>query len=99
MHSLILALFVLAPPEKATTNELWPPVQLKAKDKAIDTAIGHAAPFVGDFDGDGISDLLVGQFGDGQLWIYRNLGSNAAPKLASGVKFKDGKEDGRIPSG
>lgn len=98
-YSLILALFALAPPEKATTDELLPPVQLQAAGKPIDTAIGHAAPFVGDFDSDGVNDLLVGQFGEGQLSIYRNLGSNAAPKLAAGIKFKDGKKAGRIPSG
>jgi hypothetical protein len=54
---------------------------------------------VADFDGDGVKDLLVGQFGDGILWVYRNVGTNAAPKLAAGVKFKEGKEDGRVPTG
>ena len=81
------------------SNDLEPPVRLEAAGKPIDTDIGHAAPFVCDFDGDGIKDLLVGQFGQGILWIYRNEGTNSQPKLAIGVKFKDGKEDGRVPSG
>jgi hypothetical protein len=79
--------------------ELEPPVRLEAAGKPIDTDIGHAAPFVCDFDGDGVRDLLVGQFGKGNLWIYRNEGTNSQPKLAAGVKFKDGKEDGCVPSG
>ena len=79
--------------------DLEQPVRLEAAGKPIDTNIGHAAPFVCDFDGDGIKDLLVGQFGEGILWIYRNEGTNSEPKLAAGVKFKDGKEDGRVPSG
>jgi hypothetical protein len=79
--------------------ELEQPVRLEAAGKPIDTEIGHAAPLVCDFDGDGIQDLLVGQFGDGQLWIYHNEGTNAKPKLAAGVKFKEGHEDGRVPSG
>jgi hypothetical protein len=79
--------------------ELAPPVRLEAAGKPIDTEIGHAAPFVCDFDGDGVQDLLVGQFGGGILWIYRNEGTNAQPKLAAGVKFKDGKKDGCVPSG
>ena len=79
--------------------ELLPPVRLEAGGKPIDTAIGHAAPFVGDFDGDGVRDLLVGQFGDGILWVYRNEGTNAAPKLAPGKQFKGGKADGRVPTG
>lgn len=82
------------------SSELAEPVRLEAAGKPIDTAeIGHAAPFVCDFDGDGLKDLLVGQFKDGMLWIYRNKGTNSEPKLAAGVKFKEGKEDGRVPSG
>lgn len=79
--------------------DLNQPVRLEAAGKPIDTDIGHAAPFVSDFDGDGIKDLLVGQFGQGILWIYRNEGTNSQPKLAAGFKFKQGKEDGCVPSG
>ena len=81
------------------SQDLAPPVRLEAAGKPIDTNIGHAAPFVCDFDGDGVKDLLVGQFGEGILWIYRNEGTNSQPKLAPGVKFKQGKDDGRVPSG
>jgi hypothetical protein len=98
-----VVLFLAAPTITASislSSELAEPVRLEAADKPIDaTEIGHAAPFVYDFDGDGIKDLLVGQFRDGLLWIYRNEGTNSEPKLAAGVKFKEGKEDGRIPSG
>jgi hypothetical protein len=96
---LVLALSGAAPPAGDAASELLPPVRLEAEGKPIDTAIGHAAPFVGDFDGDGVRDLLVGQFGDGILWIYRNVGTDAQPKLAAGVKFKEGKKDGRVPTG
>jgi len=99
-RTLILVLTGLIPAENVMLSaELEPPFRLVAAGKPIDTEIGHAAPFVCDFDGDGIKDLLVGQFGDGLLWIYRNEGTNSEPKLAAGVKFKEGKEDGRVPSG
>lgn len=80
-------------------DELLAPIRAEAAGKVIDTDVGHAAPFVGDFDGDGVNDLLVGQFGDGVLWVYRNEGTNARPRLAAGKKFKDGNPDGRVPTG
>ena len=85
-----------AAPQK---DELLPPVRLEAGGKVIDTDVGHAAPYVGDFDGDGVPDLLVGQFGDGILWIYRNEGTAAKPVLAEGKKFKEGTPDGQVPTG
>jgi hypothetical protein len=99
MLAPIFLLCGLAAPAAEGSRELAPPVRIEAAGKPIDTDVGHAAPFVGDFDGDGVQDLLVGQFGDGILWIYKNQGTSAAPKLAAGVKFKDGKEDGRVPTG
>jgi hypothetical protein len=80
-------------------DELASPVRLEAAGKVIDTDIGHAAPFVGDFDGDGVADLLVGQFGEGILRIYRNEGTTARPKLVAGRKFKEGNPEGRVPTG
>src|SRR5437660_7929842 len=79
-------------------NELLPPVRLEAAGKPIDTAVGHAAPFVGDFDGDGVQDLLVGQFGEGILWIYNNVGSNAQPSLPAGWKLHGSNTYAAAPS-
>jgi hypothetical protein len=83
----------------ALPNRLAKPVRLEAAGKPIDTDVGHAAPLVVDFDGDGKSDLLVGQFGDGVLWFYKNIGTNARLQYAAGVKFKGGNPDGRVPTG
>ena len=75
------------------------PVRIKADQNFIDTEIGHAAPFVGDFNGDGLKDLLVGQFGDGHLWIFLNEGSNKEPVLAAGTLFQNGRPEGTVPTG
>jgi len=96
----VLAVLGLAPPTASDpAKELLPPVRIEAAGKPIDTAVGHAAPFVGDFFGDGKKHLLVGQFGEGILWVYRNIGTETEPKFAAGVKFKDGNKDGRVPTG
>jgi hypothetical protein len=97
LGSLLLTLAGMA--ADGPSRELAPPVRVEAAGQAIDTEVGHAGPFFGDFDGDGVADLLVGQFGEGILRIYRNEAKSGAPKLAAGVKFKDGKEEGRVPTG
>jgi len=96
---LVVMLGLVISTSAPASDELAPPVRLETAGKPIDTSVGHAAPCVCDFDGDGVQDLLVGQFGNGLLWIYRNEGTNAEPKLAAGVKFKDGAKDGTVPSG
>jgi hypothetical protein len=103
MTALLVSVMVTLPAaaggSDGLSSELAQPVRIEAAGNPVDTNIGHAAPFVGDFDGDKVNDLLVGQFGDGILWIYRNQGTNSQPKLAAGVKFKDGNADGRVPTG
>jgi hypothetical protein len=54
---------------------------------------------VGDFDGDGLADLLVGQFGEGKLRIYRNRGTKASPRLDGFTWFRDDSPEGRVPAG
>ena len=83
----------------ALDPELAPPVRLEAGGKPIDTEIGHAAPLVVDWNGDGKRDLLVGQFGRGILWIFLNEGTDAAPALAAGTKFQADGRDGTVPTG
>jgi hypothetical protein len=43
--------------------DLRAPVRVMAGGQPIDVTVGHAAPYVMDVDGDGVRDLLVGEFG------------------------------------
>ena len=97
---LLASMLALAPPPAADAGrELLPPVRRAPAGKPIDTEVGHAAPFVADFDGDGVKDLLVGQFGDGLLWFYRNVGTNAAPEASGRREVQGRQRDGRVPTG
>ena len=75
-----------------------------AHDSKFDFSNDNSFPWVGDFDGDGKLDLLVGQGGRGKtdgghLRIYRNLDGKAEPRLAEPIWFHDQVPTGRTPLG
>ncbi len=66
--------------------EFQPPVRLEAGGVPVRVeSPGYAAPCWADIDGDGKKDLLVGQFNQGKIRVYRNLGDG---KLAAGEWLK-----------
>ncbi len=80
-------------------GEFDKPVRLKAAGMPIDTAVGHAAPYIDDVDKDGKRDLLVGQFGQGRLKIYLNRGTEKSPRYEAGTWFQAGGKIGSVPTG
>lgn len=41
----------------------------------------YGSPFFYDWDGDGVRDLLTGQFHYGRVRFYKNVGTNEAPQF------------------
>lgn len=63
--------------------EFEPPVRLMAGGVPIRVeSPGYAAPCLVDIDGDGKKDLVVDQFNQGKMKVYRNLGNG---QFAEGV--------------
>lgn len=61
--------------------QFHPPVRLQADGADIRVeAPGFAFPSWHDVDGDGKPDLVVGQFRDGKMKLYKNLGGGALAK-------------------
>jgi hypothetical protein len=99
--TLTLAAFMLVTTIAADEpGALLPPVQIQAGTGPLDIEReGHAAPFVGDFYEDGTQCLLVGQFHDGRLRIYRNTGTRAKPKFDKYTWFEAGGKIASVPVG
>jgi hypothetical protein len=83
----------------SVANDLAPPVLLQAGGRPINVDMGHAAPFVADLKGDGHLVLLVGQFGQGKLRLYPNIGSKNEPKFDQFGWFQAGGKEVALPAG
>src|SRR5688572_26534353 len=98
--SLALAATGVLRADKLRADELLPPVHIEAAGKPIDIErVGHSAPFVGDVDGDGVRDLLVGEYFEGRLRIYKNLGTDSQPRFERHTWLAAGGQDARVPEG
>jgi len=88
----------LTPAENAGIGLFHPPVRLAAADGVIDhgAALAHCGPWVEDVDGDGLKDLIVGDF-SGYFTVYRNEGTDKQPKYAKGEHLQAGGEDAKVP--
>lgn len=75
--------------------EFADPVRMEAAGEPIKVeAPGYAAPCWADIDNDGDKDLLVGQFADGKIHVFRNNGDGT---LAAGEFLEAENETAVVP--
>ena len=81
----------------AGDQSLQSPVRLKADGKLIETgaAWGHSAPCVEDIDGDGLEDLIVGDFG-GKFRFYKKLMKAGKASYEDRGLIQAGDEDASV---
>jgi hypothetical protein len=79
----------------AAAAEFHDPVRMEAGGSAIRVeSPGYAAPCWVDLDNDGLQDLLVGQFKDGKIHVFRG---QAGGKLARGQWLQAGGGVAEVP--
>ncbi|SVD29228.1 uncharacterized protein METZ01_LOCUS382082, partial [marine metagenome] len=105
----VVSLLISTASSPQAGDDLKKPFRLKSGSEIIDVNTGHAAPYLFDFDDDGVRDLLVGEFGkgrldfEGQLYvrgrlrIYRNVGNEAKPKYDGFKWFQAGGKIAEVP--
>jgi hypothetical protein len=68
----MLTTIVLCAATLQQSPQFEPPVRMRAGNEFVRTdPSGYAAPCWGDVTGDGIEDLLVGQFAGGRIKVHR----------------------------
>jgi hypothetical protein len=85
-------------PVRVEKEIFHPPARLMAADGVIDSglSLGHSSPWVVDLDGDGVNDLVVGDF-SGKFRFYRNEGTNKRPIYAKAIPLQAGGVDAQVP--
>jgi hypothetical protein len=92
--------------QDATVPLLEKPFKVMAGGQPIAVIVGHAAPFVYDFNHDGKKDLIVGEYGSankqskhpGRARIYINTGTDAAPVFKDFTYLKAQEVHASVPS-
>jgi FG-GAP-like repeat len=91
----IAALGLLSCSSLCSAIDFAPPVRLKAGGAPIRVeAPGYAAPCLADVDGDGKLDLLVGQFNQGKIQLFKGLGGG---RFAKGAWLKAEGKPAEVP--
>ncbi len=80
--SLLVSLLLLTAAAASGTFSFASPYYLQCAGTTIDVQY-YGAPCVVDWDGDGLKDLITGQFYYGNIRFYRNEGTNESPVFNS----------------
>lgn len=77
---MLLSLLAVSLVVTASLPLFHSPVIVQADGVNLDVGL-ISEPFMTDWDGDGTTDLLVGQFSPGKVSFYKNIGSNQNPQF------------------
>ena len=96
---LLLPCCVTTAPAATPPSGFHPGVKLEAGGEAIDIRVGHLVPHAADWNGDGLLDLVVGQFDGGLVRLYLNEGTANEPRLGESSFLEAGGAQISLPAG
>ncbi|HEY3320028.1 MAG TPA: hypothetical protein VGP72_06160 [Planctomycetota bacterium] len=99
MSRLALAVLLAISALLCAAAEFQPGVKVEAGGKPIDMEIGHLVPVVVDWNGDGKKDLIVGRFSGGEIRLYLNQGTDAAPVFGDFTLMEAGGKPIKLDAG
>jgi len=84
---------------RAAEPHFQPGVLLKAAGQPIAWRVGHLVPCVTDWNADGKKDLIVGRYSGGEVRLYINTGTDAAPILGAPTLMTAGGKPIKLDAG
>lgn len=98
-HLIFSVILTAAPLAAQDVVSLGEPEPLKLADgtQIKVGSLAKAAPIYEDFNGDGVPDLIVGEFEDGLCHIYINHGTAAEPIFKQSTPFMAGGDVAIVP--
>jgi len=82
-------LFVVTGIVSAQVVQFSPQGPVECQGRPLDVG-SYAAPLMVDWNGDGLQDLIAGQFEYGRIRFYPNQGTNSAPVFNDFQYLRDG---------
>lgn len=98
LYSMAASACLLATPALSAV-EFEAPTILKGGDKVmLSESPGYAAPCLADVDGDGVRDMLVGQFRGGKIALYKGIKTeDGSLKFAAQTWLQADGKDATVP--
>jgi len=93
MRKAVIALLVAAAISIAQLPTFSQPFFVQANGVDLVVSASIPDPCVVDWDGDGLKDLIIGQFSSGKIRFYPNSGSNANPVFTTYTFLQAGGVD------